>query len=326
MGCGASCPPEPAADKQTIMANVMKRTGAPQDEVVAALVECQWHGGQAITKLEENIKYKQWPRALQVDAAPEEQELHPPPAYWENQDLRSSFDVRCQLADGFDQQIQKLLDGTFLAVETRDRIEDMPTKLQLVHVERIEDAEMWRRYQAAKLQLLRKRADGVQPVASLDGNLEGGQVKTEQLLDESFTDRLDPHVNEFYLWHGTSEEGANGISEDGFKVDLAGHSSGTMFGPGCYFAECSSKSDEYAKRTKDGNYTLLLCRVLCGEMFRTSEPRLWEIKAAIESGNFDTVLGDREVARGTYREFVVFDQDLVYPEYVVTYMRKKNKK
>lgn len=36
----------------------------------------------------------------------------------------------------------------------------------------------------------------------------------------------------------------------------------------------------------------------------------------------DSVLGDRQKARGTYREFVIFDSALAYPEYIVIYRRE----
>merc|ERR1712107_497943 len=39
------------------------------------------------------------------------------------------------------------------------------------------------------------------------------------------------------------------------------------------------------------------------------------------SGSFDCVLGDRERAVGTYREFIFFHDNSVYPEYVVLYRR-----
>ena len=41
----------------------------------------------------------------------------------------------------------------------------------------------------------------------------------------------------------------------------------------------------------------------------------------VQSGGFHSVLGDREKARGTYREFVVYDQDQAYPEYLIIYRR-----
>ena len=38
-------------------------------------------------------------------------------------------------------------------------------------------------------------------------------------------------------------------------------------------------------------------------------------------GPYDSVLGDREKCRGTYKEFVIYDADQVYPAYVVKYRR-----
>ena len=66
---------------------------------------------------------------------------------------------------------------------------------------------------------------------------------------------------------------AKAISEQGFRRILAGVNAGTAFGRGCYFAEASSKSDEYAQPDSDGHFVMLLCRVVCGEMFRITETR-----------------------------------------------------
>jgi hypothetical protein len=38
-------------------------------------------------------------------------------------------------------------------------------------------------------------------------------------------------------------------------------------------------------------------------------------------GPYHSVLGDREKCRKTYKEFVVFASDQVYPEFIVTYKR-----
>ena len=56
--------------------------------------------------------------------------------------------------------------------------------------------------------------------------------------------RLDASMNEFYLMHGTSPDGALGITDKGFRLELTGSHAGSMFGQGAYFAECSSKADE----------------------------------------------------------------------------------
>ena len=38
-------------------------------------------------------------------------------------------------------------------------------------------------------------------------------------------------------------------------------------------------------------------------------------------GDYDSVLGDREHVKGTFREFVVYDTHQVYPEFIVWYRK-----
>lgn len=66
---------------------------------------------------------------------------------------------------------------------------------------------------------------------------------------------------EHYLFHGTSPENAKAIAANGFRRIMAGSNAGTAFGRGCYFAEASSKSDEYAQCDEQGQFVILLCRV-----------------------------------------------------------------
>jgi len=136
---------------------------------------------------------------------------------------------------------------------------------------------------------------------------------------------LDDSVNEYFLFHGTTPEGAFGILESGFKLSFVGSHRGTMFGRGCYFAECSSKSDEYAKSGSgqlQNVYGMLVCRVACGELFRVLKSDLKSIEQAIACGFYDGVFGDREASVGTYREYVVFTEDVIYPEFIVLYQRE----
>lgn len=97
-----------------------------------------------------------------------------------------------------------------------------------------------------------------------------------------------------------------------------------MFGKGADFAECSSKADEYAHEGRGvyaGQYCMLLCRVTCGQMLRVTRSAVPQIEAALDARECDAVLGDREASVGTYREFVVFSEKQIYPEYVITYER-----
>ena len=59
-------------------------------------------------------------------------------------------------------------------------------------------------------------------------------------------------------FHGTSDEGVEGITRDGFRIGKPG-----MYGAGIYFATDSSKSSQ-AIYTKGSN-KLLLCKVFLGQ-------------------------------------------------------------
>jgi len=106
-------------------------------------------------------------------------------------------------------------------------------------------------------------------------------------------------------------------------VSRAGSNTGTLYGKGLYFAESITKSDEYAKPNDQGVHAILMCRVIGGNVKYTAEvtPDPEELVTSCISGDYDSVLGDREVCRGTYREFVLFDSEDVYVEYIIEYTR-----
>jgi len=222
----------------------------------------------------------------------------------------------------FIEQLKVLLDQTFKNKATRDRKGDMPKGFRLIEAHRVEDSVLWNKYAAARMALRAKRGP-VTPFHALDGdeNKETGQLRTTNALGD-FSSRLDQSINESYLFHGTSPEAAQSISETGFSIAKAGSSVGTMFGKGAYFSEASSKADEYSERGAGiyaTSFAMLVCRVVCGEMFRLTKADNDALDVALASNRYDAVLGDREASVGTYREFVVFDADLIYPEYVVVY-------
>mmetsp|Transcript_48862 Transcript_48862/g.141529 ORF Transcript_48862/g.141529 Transcript_48862/m.141529 type:complete len:389 (+) Transcript_48862:71-1237(+) len=275
-------------------------------------------------------KVRDTPQSLPLDSdsSDEDEEaraplevVEPPPSYWRNQDLSEAFDERYPVPEGVFESLQLLMDRTFLGKTTGDRRRlrsgRLPNRLELIHAERIEDLFMWAVYQK-ELSDIRRNRGSCTCVSALDGILEQGHVLTSGVV-EAFQQSLDASVNEHYLWHGTSRAAADCISEDGFKIALAGSHAGTMFGSGGYFAECTSKADEYSQDDGDGIYPLLLCRVVCGEMYRTLQP--CDGLAVVQGGQHDAILGDREAAVGTYREFVVYSKKQIYPEYKLLYQR-----
>merc|ERR1719221_1733779 len=140
------------------------------------------------------------------------------------------------------------------------------------------------------------------------------EVETDRALAGGSTQLpgppLERDVNEVLLFHGTHPIAAERIADSKFQINLAGSNAGSLYGRGIYLSENSSKSDEYSRPDSRGLCTALLCRAVLGRALYTEEkvPDARACEAACIKGSYHSVLGDRLKARGTFREFVVFDQ------------------
>jgi len=151
-------------------------------------------------------------------------------------------------------------------------------------------------------------------------------------------------VNEWRLLHGSSQEACAEICERNFNLDLAGSGAtwkkdsekkGTsLYGAGIYFSERITKADEYAEplakaapggdTSSGGLCTVLICRVLGGRgnICTQNEIDADALRQLVFAGPHHSVIGDRVTKLGKpYREFVVYDRDQVFPEYLLTYVR-----
>lgn len=215
---------------------------------------------------------------------------------------------------------QMLLSSTFMSIRTRDRKTRLPAALEAIKVWRVENSAVWGRYVTYRAQLQKK--------AEAEVSMPAYQppAKTTELLPSELRRSLGMNINEVYLFHGTSPSGAAGITHSGF--DLAKSSGTACYGRGVYLSECSSKSDEYCEVDEDGPHrghcAMFLCRVALGRVLAWPHAEFSEeLKAEWSSGCYDSILGDRQKLRGTYREFVLPPeaQDGAYPEYLVIYKR-----
>jgi hypothetical protein len=214
--------------------------------------------------------------------------------------------------------LSEIMDNTFKRVLTRDRVyeyqastnEEMPFRLELVHAFRSENIHLLKQYQERYA-----KYGGGNPLEAKTRQNGVGACVNGRLAD-----------GEGLLFHGTNPSSAMSILKSGFRLNHAGKATGTMFGYGVYLAECCSKSDEYAMddgaNTYPGLRALLVCRCLVGNPYivHKAGDYIEEAKAA----RTDCVLGDRETAVNTYREFVFFDEAQIYPEYVIIYKRQYN--
>mmetsp|Transcript_40716 Transcript_40716/g.117867 ORF Transcript_40716/g.117867 Transcript_40716/m.117867 type:complete len:505 (-) Transcript_40716:135-1649(-) len=234
--------------------------------------------------------------------------------------------------------LQTLLDRTHRKVYTRDRMgEAVPDRLELVRATLVTNDDLWgdfaTRREAIRQSLEADPSDFVEyktdTVASMEPVTDGAET-TEEIaaaLAAQLGEPMLPSVNETLLFHGTNANAAGIITTEDFRINLAGSHAGTLYGRGVYFAENASKSDEYTSASADGLRHMLLCRVVLGRAMyndqKDTDPRACE--DACLRGKFHSVLGDRKKCRGTFREFIIFDEEQVYPSFILVYRRVEGK-
>lgn len=213
--------------------------------------------------------------------------------------------------------MQRLLDHTFMSKTTKDRRgNELPVRLKVVEVTGVQNVSAWTDYTRARASLA-----GESQALPLDPPVRTAMV--EDRLTKDFLGELHSAANEHWLFHGTRDSAVEGITDTEFRIDLAGSNRGTLYGKGVYFAECCTKADEYAEEGADGLHRMLLCRVLLGRVLVDTEraPDPDELTTLCQSGDYDSLCGDRWTAVGTYREFILYDNTQVYPSYIINYRR-----
>jgi len=257
------------------------------------------------------------------------------PGYWANV-VRGDSEFNQLLPVGAEMllRLQRLVDLTYSDVTTRDRARHsgswmVPRNYVVASAVRNENSKMWRKYMVKKAELQDERnkesmltMQNPEAAAKLEPYEVISDVLTTKAWVASDADGLESNINEWYLWHGTSNTAAITICHTDFKMRLAGTATGTLYGRGTYLAESITKADEYAKE-QDGSFTVLLCRVLGGRVRYCGdrEPDPAALTKDCVEGDYDCVVGDRRKVSGTYREFVIFDAENVYPEYLLSYKR-----
>eukprot|EP00931_Biecheleriopsis_adriatica_P050946 TRINITY_DN29511_c0_g1_i1.p1 TRINITY_DN29511_c0_g1~~TRINITY_DN29511_c0_g1_i1.p1 ORF type:complete len:1153 (-),score=221.36 TRINITY_DN29511_c0_g1_i1:98-3556(-) len=242
---------------------------------------------------------------------------------------------------------QRLLDHCYVCKITKDRRNRIvPLRLELVDIQRVQNGAAWMDYSRARNRL-RGSAAAVGTPRVLEGprqsdplvsddteaqvsgrvrSLQDAPVLTSTLANPSLTrllgGELDSDANEHWLFHGTSSAGVQGISDKEFRLDFAGSHRGTLYGKGIYLAECTSKADEYSEEDEDGYCYMLICRAVLGKINHNTDVRpKKDILETTKSQGYNSLLGDRWAAVGTFREFVLFDPNQVYPAFILRYRR-----
>jgi len=266
------------------------------------------------------------------------------PSGWEvselvGDDASAKMFMKAELDLGHDevlkQLFQKLFDDTKASIVTRDRAArgagGMPRGYRVQKVISVMNAESWKSYMERLDNIAQacRRHAGAAPLSAEVWKEWSGVVHTashgNEILKRSRLPELEEGANEFLMFHGTKPEAADLIAMNHFDMAFACKTG--LFGAGLYFAENSSKSDEYVKGDSKGWYPMILCRVTLGRIYYcanqdpTKDPGRDKLESACTTGGYHCVLGDRLKARGTYREYVVYDHFQVYPQFIVWYSR-----
>lgn len=207
---------------------------------------------------------------------------------------------------------------------TRDRRNPLATSLKVEQVVHVANAENYLGYCRRREEIRAEFGRCLAEERAKDWNIKTGMVslKGTTLHPE---EPVDITINEFWLWHGTGASASEGITDSDFDLARASKAAGTMFGRGIYLTESCMKADEYTRIDMRGWCPLVLSRVTLGRVYHCDAKKPYEMREELEdackTGGYHSILGDREKVRGTFRESVIFDNDQVYPEYIVWYSR-----
>jgi len=228
---------------------------------------------------------------------------------------------------------QQMFDQTKASITTRDRSGAVPTGYRVERIESVMNVDSWSAYISRRDKIVEQcqRVKGVAPLPLPIWESYSGPIDTckgtvhQDILANCNMPQLEVACNEFLLFHGTKPHAAELIVRNNFDMAFACKTG--LFGAGLYFAESCSKADEYVQPDERGHFPLIICRVTLGRMNYCpnadpiKDPGRTALEASCLRGEYHSVIGDRKKARGTYREFIVYDNFQVYPTFIVWYSR-----
>mmetsp|Transcript_21342 Transcript_21342/g.54414 ORF Transcript_21342/g.54414 Transcript_21342/m.54414 type:complete len:919 (+) Transcript_21342:109-2865(+) len=258
-----------------------------------------------------------------------------PPAHWDLSNMGSKSGglpldapvVTIKLQDSEVRRLQALLSETYRrrASAEPDRA-NAPSGIELVRGLRLQNWQSWRGY-AARREAIRAEMAELEKA----GELKDGVKFTNPMMNshlEALGVKLDGETNVAWLFHGITPDAASNVDKKDFDIDTAGTESGRLYGRGVYLTEISGRVDKFAAESVAGTHCMLLCRTMLGNALRDTAllPDTVQLITQCTEGPYHSVVGDREEkSPGAARDFVVYDKDQVYPEFLLWYKRVYSK-
>jgi hypothetical protein len=178
-------------------------------------------------------------------------------------------------------------------------------------VKRIENSFLWRQFTAGR-QGIRDNSKKNNWQAQIEDkmNFPYTQPMQKQNVERHQLDFTG--CNEVYLFHGTKRNVVDIITKtEGFDQRVAANG---LYGTGIYFAEQACKSNQYASDT--GTKVMLYCRVLLGNAHIVTRRSPGSQKFTRPPNRRDSCIAN---PTGGHREFIVYERQLAYPEYLIEY-------
>jgi len=252
-----------------------------------------------------------------------------PPPYWDLSTMKTKKGNTVgtvPVKSSEHKALQELLQATNCRKSRHDpRRSLIPSHIELLSGARIQSWQSWADFQA-KQEEIQEALKGMEERSEL-ATTSVSDLKTSGYLQE-FLSPLDKDTNSVWLFHGITADAAELVGTTEFDIDKAGPSIGNLYGRGVYFSEYWNSADEGLSALDadelESMHALLVCRVILGSVFKDSTelPDMSRIVAECVEGSCHSVLGDRTRLRpGSSREFVVYNKDQVYPEFMLLYRR-----
>ncbi|KAK3099435.1 hypothetical protein FSP39_004314 [Pinctada imbricata] len=201
----------------------------------------------------------------------------------------------------------------------------MGSKPQIFSITRIENIDLFQKYMDECQRLFKKayaNKKSFNPIHSL-ANSTKKNVVLEKYLHKGMTSQLYPEINEHYFFHGTNASVVPVIKSQGLDSRLA--ASGRV-GAGVYGAEVASKSAQYVGPDQRGHCFMFIIRMCMGDVYVTQTgggyrrapcKTCFSDKCIKHYDLYDSIMADG--AAFADREFLVYDKNQCYPEYLIEF-------
>lgn len=218
--------------------------------------------------------------------------------------------------------IQVLVNSSYAPKLRRDPSRaKLPSSLQLQKGFRVQSWRDWIAFSARGESI---RAD----IKKTPIDVDDGHARLKTAGHHPLGLELDTDINCAWLFHHIDAKAAEKVSPADLLRVLAeerGNDLGRLYGRGVYFCESCNVADEQAAESAGGLRYMLLCRVTLGRVRHDDAilPDIADVVGQCLDGSHHSVVGDREKQwpESAHREFVVYDCDQIYPEFLFAYKR-----